>query len=633
MLKTIRQKGPSFLLFGGFFLLLPLILSLANYEPDRPIKWFVFVLLMGIAGIFTLLNKQDASFKLPKGLVFPLLAWVIITLISIGFASNLLEAVFESARWLLLFGFFLFSVWVLRSRDPEFRTLSSVISILLIITSLLGWIQYLDPKMIELPPGGRAPYGTFNNVNFFATAVMLMLPFAAFTLTEFGKKSFYIGLIAIIGGISVIALTQTDAVYLSLGVAACILFILLPHEYFRTKQGENRLPFYKKWVFRFLLILSLVTVGLFWTVKTQKFGQFGSMMVTAWDEGGKGINSRSNSAEERIILWRHSVDMFKERPVTGWGSGNWKMVIGKYGVKGFYEGYGTRFYLHAHNDYVEALAEKGLLGLLALLSVFGFTAGFQLRIFFQGTSRRERLIALSLFAGWMALATESFFNFSLEQVFHPVMMMTLMAVTVVLYLRTYPTQKKANWLFPTQLVIGTIAIVLIFPSWKRVEGDQHMYRLTVAQLSHNWPKMLKEAKLAENPFFELDPMAATPMSWYQGVAYFYQNDFNAALPAFEKAYSINPWHVQVMQNYGSALIKTNQLDAGITMYEKTLSLYPDFDECRKNLCEVYKALKKYPQLRSTVTYWKDKTPGMGLNVYYRNTISLLDSLQIERSGH
>lgn len=625
MFQFIRQKGSVFLLFGGFFLLLPLAIYQGNYEPDRPVKFFLFSILMVLAAGFLMVNKNSVWTTMPKALLWPFLGWIIWTCITLTSTLNLLEGLMEAGRWILLFGFCGFATMVIKTHDPQFRQLAKVISVLLLVSSTIGWIQYLDPSLIKLPPGGRGPYFTFNNVNFFASATMMMLPLAALGLVGQNGKNRILSILGMIGGLSIITVTQTEAVYLSLLVSVGVVAIFLPHEWI-----PKPVSLWKNWSIRLVIILTVVAAGVIWGIKTDKLDNFGAMVVTAWDEGGKGINPKSNSTEERIILWRHSLEMFEEHPLMGFGPGNWKFAIGKYGVKGFYEGYGTRFYMNAHNDHIEVLAEKGIIGFLCWIGLFMAGLFLQLRVFFRGKTRNDRIWAIILFTGTIAIGTEAFFNFSMYKIFHPILFITHLSISAFIYQRNFIPEKesKSKVLDRFGIVITlVISISMIFPLYQRMKGDQHMLKLTIAQLTKNWNKMLSEANLADNGWYDVEPMAATPITWYKGVSYFYQNNFPEALKNFQSAYEVNPWHVQVMQNYGTALIKTNQIEKGVEIYRKTLALYPDFDECRKNLCEVYKALGMNKDLRETLQYWEGKTPAMGLGQYYRTHIQQLDSLE------
>jgi O-antigen ligase len=42
----------------------------------------------------------------------------------------------------------------------------------------------------------------------------------------------------------------------------------------------------------------------------------------------------NNSLFERLMLWRNSLLLAKEQPLTGIGTGNWKIFYSKYGIGG-----------------------------------------------------------------------------------------------------------------------------------------------------------------------------------------------------------------------------------------------------------------------------------------------------------
>ena len=69
----------------------------------------------------------------------------------------------------------------------------------------------------------------------------------------------------------------------------------------------------------------------------------------------------------RTQIWRANLDMIKERPLTGWGYGNYKQFRGPY-----YQRYaGTDHSGHAHNTFLQIWIATGLLGLAAFVFLLG----------------------------------------------------------------------------------------------------------------------------------------------------------------------------------------------------------------------------------------------------------------------
>lgn len=71
----------------------------------------------------------------------------------------------------------------------------------------------------------------------------------------------------------------------------------------------------------------------------------------------------------RVNLWRSSVDGIRERPLVGWGRGNFGEMMNRHRVEGFYD---TE--AHSHNDFLMQAVNAGVIGLalyVGLLVVTG----------------------------------------------------------------------------------------------------------------------------------------------------------------------------------------------------------------------------------------------------------------------
>lgn len=110
----------------------------------------------------------------------------------------------------------------------------------------------------------------------------------------------------------------------------------------------------------------------------------------------------SGTAESRKFLWTAAFNMWKDRPLIGWGGGNVSYMVGAYQPTDF-EG---RQYQEAdwsgttvHSAYFQLLPEQGLIG----LGIFGFLAVYQLR---QMRTLRRRVRASRQLPRWLVRDTE-----------------------------------------------------------------------------------------------------------------------------------------------------------------------------------------------------------------------------------
>jgi O-antigen ligase len=79
------------------------------------------------------------------------------------------------------------------------------------------------------------------------------------------------------------------------------------------------------------------------------------------------VNSANFSVQERLAHWVAGLRMFRAHPILGVGAGNYSAAYARYQVSpDWFEALG-----HAHNYYINAAAETGSLGLLAILAIVG----------------------------------------------------------------------------------------------------------------------------------------------------------------------------------------------------------------------------------------------------------------------
>jgi O-antigen ligase len=86
-------------------------------------------------------------------------------------------------------------------------------------------------------------------------------------------------------------------------------------------------------------------------------------------------DSANFSTLERLAQWAAGINMFLAHPILGVGAGNYSVAYPQYSVICWQTVYG-----HAHNFYINAAAETGVIGLIAFLA----------------------LTAAMVFAGWRA---------------------------------------------------------------------------------------------------------------------------------------------------------------------------------------------------------------------------------------
>jgi O-antigen ligase len=119
---------------------------------------------------------------------------------------------------------------------------------------------------------------------------------------------------------------------------------------------------------------------------------------TLGDVRGVDINDENYAVLERLAHWQAAADMARDDLWTGVGFGNYEAAYVDYALINFPDALG-----HAHNYYVNLLAEVGLPGFTTYLIFWSVVIG-QTMWLARRLAWPERGIAVGLLAAWVALA-------------------------------------------------------------------------------------------------------------------------------------------------------------------------------------------------------------------------------------
>ncbi|MCQ2316922.1 MAG: O-antigen ligase family protein [Bacteroidales bacterium] len=154
--------------------------------------------------------------------------------------------------------------------------------------------------------------------------------------------------------------------------------------------------------FKYLAMIFVILVGLFFTFQQQIFD---IMQRNDQDASGnliENIQSMTNistdaSNLERINRWNSAIRLFKERPVFGWGPGTYQFVYAPFQesrnktIISTNSGDGG----NAHSEYIGALAEMGLLGILIVISLVTTMVYTGLTTYRRARNKESRVIVLA----------------------------------------------------------------------------------------------------------------------------------------------------------------------------------------------------------------------------------------------
>jgi O-antigen ligase len=240
----------------------------------------------------------------------------------------------------------------------DWRSFAWFLMVFAFLVSGFGILQHLtfNGKLywFRVMHYGGIPFGPYVNRNHFAGFAELVIPVGLVPLV-LGKvrreRRFVVGLLAILP-LAALLLSASRGGIISVGVEFFILIVLL---LLRRSIGKHAIAG------AVVLVLALLMVS--WLGVKQILARFASLQTLEVSEAKR--------ASMRLDTWH----IFLDHPLAGTGFGTLQTIYPRYET--LYDG---KIVNHAHNDYLEALAETGILGGLCCASFLGI-------LFLQGFAR------------------------------------------------------------------------------------------------------------------------------------------------------------------------------------------------------------------------------------------------------
>lgn len=335
-------------IFAGLCLL-PIFAALAFGAVEW---WSLFVVQTGSVLLFFLWAlRQSLSSHLQlwtNPLYLPILAFSAVVALQLVLSTTAYRYATEEAAATGLAYVLLFFV---STQSEEIRRRPTrILFVLVAFGSLLAVFSMIQSfswngklYWIREVPENAVPWGPFVDRNHYAALMELLTPLAV-VLALFGAlRGAHRALLGFL------ALLMASTIFLSLsrgGIVALIAQFLLLGAWIYTRRRT-------RWTAVALLGLFVALVGFaLWANGSAVVDRMATLM-NPLDRG---------TAASRLTVLKDSPRMFAERPILGWGLGNFPTVYPR-----FRSYYSTRFTNAAHDDYLQLALETGTVGSLVVL--------------------------------------------------------------------------------------------------------------------------------------------------------------------------------------------------------------------------------------------------------------------------
>lgn len=284
-----------------------------------------------------------------------LLAYLAVIILSIAVAFTRAPVIKETLKWSEVLAV-VAATWLFIRTERQALCLAWGAISAGVVEALLGCAQYVLATGL-LGPGGAnvRVFGTFDQPNPYGGYLNLSLPIAL-ALSIFGRDPRMRWVSGAASVLMLFALYLSDSRGALLGLVGALVILAAVGWRVERRVGAG-------------LLIGAPLVALAWfthiiprRIEDKLLAQFRVNDVSLTAQ----LNDANFSTIERLAHWVAGIRMFRAHPLLGVGAGNYGAAYQTYKVPGWDESL-----THAHNYYINAAAETGALGLLALLAVIG----------------------------------------------------------------------------------------------------------------------------------------------------------------------------------------------------------------------------------------------------------------------
>lgn len=384
-------------------------------------------------------------------------------------------------------------------------------------------------RYISIEEALRNMTGNTGNINIFAASLTIKIPFLLLGITHFsGIKKNFILLAFFFAGLAVFLTgARTSLLNLLLIVAVYVFYYLKINTF-------NKSSFLKVLV----LIIPLI-FALFISNRSFEKSKNNERYVSVENRFSQ-INTTDASAKARLTYWGNALKISNANPLLGIGLGNYRIESIPY-EKTTENDFTVS--LDPHNDFLEILAETGIINALLYLSLFVFILFINIKRVLKSTDTNIQTVAILTLMLLIVYGGDAFFNFPMYRPTMQIFFSLILALTIANSSRVFDQDNIV--IFDTKKLLSVLVVLSFITSYsafiiyKASNLEAEIIRddintnlkgaLTGEEILDRMPKY-PNVFLTSESFYE-----------YAGIYFIREKNYNKALSCFSKASKINPY--------------------------------------------------------------------------------------------
>ena len=511
----------------------------------------VLGLLFIIYGIiFDHLNPKFFLFQSKTFLYYGL--YLLLALISILYSMNAYEAVIEFSRYYNTFISFIL-IYFLLDWEKDKKILISWITFITFLEVFFVLKPFFEDSLTNGFNFKRSQRynGLAANINITAFSLLLKLPFLFYSTLIFNSRvNKILSDILISGIIFCLIILKSRASFISL----FLILILLIIYYFLNRRNKFFLKFSLKLILIFCMFLSLEVF--ITNSSNNSINRIGSITNSSLED--ESINQRLNYYQSAFL-------QLKEKPF-GEGLGNWKIKSIKLN-KDIINDYIVPY--HMHNDFLQNLAELGLIGFILYGLIF-LTLLLKLLksiFWYQINSKLDYFLLLGL----IVYIIDASLNFPMARPIIQVYMVLLFTL-ILRNINDYYSENNFNKILISILSAGTfLTLYFNYQSY-------NTYKKQIPLMADfNFGKYTIDVKEYEKIDFKWPSLSVTTIPLNSMIARYYENanEYEKAIEILHQTKNLNPylgWNEAVL---AASYFDTKKIDSAIYYSEKAYHKIPN----------------------------------------------------------
>jgi len=487
----------------------------------------LFTLIVIAIWLVKIINTEKYSLRKTK-LDLLLILFTLILILSLFISKTKIVSLQE---FIIFFSYILIFFLIVNNLDAK-TDLNSFFHLFFIISSLVSIytiIQYygFDPCLSDL----HRLTSTIGQKNWISNYLAMIFPviFSYFLLEQTKRnRILYFFLLTIL--YATLMICQSRGIWISISLTLILaLYIIIKFKFYEIFKRN------KKWLF-LLLITFLVVTTIYSTDNP-----LNKSVITVPQRAISTFDEKDPSINTRLLFWKTTLEMIKDRPIFGSGIGTFKMNYLIYQAD-FLES--NPYYIkysgkarEAHNEYLQMWAELGIVGLMIFIGIILMFYSLIIDYLKENDSDKDKTIVFGLVLGITCFLIHSLFTFPLHVPALGVTFFTLLGLTVI-YTRKINlpktdsgNSKKELKLKNKGLKIALTIIVLVIMIW-------------VINL------------VAVKPYI-------AELKYFNGMRHNVDKNYTKSLPDFQYAAQLYPYNGKILHALGATYYHLNEYKQAI----------------------------------------------------------------------